>query len=303
MPVPDSKNPDTAVRAQSGDSLSAIAKANNLTLSEIKALNPNIMNDAKYNGGKTIFSNTKINIAPASSTKITTGNPNNGMFIGPIPTGTTRTATGYVPETTSGSGYSPGDFRKAEEKSNEPFYKSQQQYAPSSSAGSFSLKVSPTPPSPTLPATISLAAPPVKTATLDIILFDEESVATDGMFDQIFENIGGQELISITRSDIVNGQKISYQPIKNLSAIQQSYNPNNILSLQQTSDKFFAGFSIKLEDKIPKIGNGTNGKNVYLNSTGDLVIEFININPDEQIETQIRVSGTIYEADLGDYTS
>jgi hypothetical protein len=147
------------------------------------------------------------------------------------------------------------------------------------------------------------SAPPVKTATLDIILFDEESVPTDGMFDQIFENIGGQELISITRSDIVNGQKISYQPIKNLSAIQQRYNPNNILSLQQTADKFFAGFSIKLEDKIPETGNGTNGENVYLNAAGDLILEFINVNPDEQVETQISVSGTIYEADLGDYTS
>ena len=149
----------------------------------------------------------------------------------------------------------------------------------------------------------SVEKTPVKTATLDIILFDEESVPTDGMFDQIFENIGGQELISITRSDIVNGQKISYQPIKNLSAIQQRYNPNNILSLQQTADKFFAGFSIKLEDKTPEVGNGTNGENVYLNASGDLVIEFININADEQVETLISASGTIYEADLGDYTS
>jgi hypothetical protein len=227
-----------------------------------------------------------------------------GSFIGPIPLGTTRTATGYVPEVASGSTYSPGDFRKAEEKSNEPFYQSQQQEPILNfGAGSFSLKVSATPPTPTLPATVSPPPPPVKTATLDIILFDEESIPTDGMFDQIFENIGGQELISITRSDIVNGQKISYQPIKNLSAIQQRYNPNNILSLQQTADKFFAGFSIKLEDKTPQIGNGPNGENVYLNATGDLIIEFININADEQIETQISVSGTIYEADLGDYTS
>jgi len=227
-----------------------------------------------------------------------------GLFVGPIPSGTVRTETGYVPEVASGSKYSPGDFRKAEEKSNEPFYQSQQQEPILNfGAGSFSLTVSPTPPTPTLPAPVLPPPPPVKTATLDIILFNEESIPTDGMFDQIFENIGGQELISITRSDIVNGQKISYQPIKNLSAIQQRYNPNNILSLQQTADKFFAGFSIKLEDKVPQIGNGANGENVYLNATGDLVIEFININADEQIETQISVSGTIYEADLGDYTS
>jgi len=239
-----------------------------------------------------------------NSSDIVSPAKSNGLFVGPIPMGTTRTATGYVPTVPEGSKYSPGDFRKAEEKSNEPFYQQQQNINASVfDAGSFSLKVSPTPLTPTLPVTVSPPPPPVKTATLDIILFDEESIPTDGMFDQIFENIGGQELISITRSDIVNGQKISYQPIKNLSAIQQRYNPNNILSLQQTADKFFAGFSIKLEDKTPQVGNGPNGENVYINATGDLIIEFININADEQIETQISVSGTIYEADLGDYTS
>ena len=178
--------------------------------------------------------------------------------------------------------------------------------APIDTGGSgISYYVAATPPTPSAVATIVVTPPPpaVKTATPDIVLFDEEGLTIEGMFDSIFENIGGQELISITRSDIVNGQKISYQPIKNLSAIQQRYNPNNILGLQQNSDTFFAGFSIKLEDKIPETGNGTNGENVYLNSTGDLVIEFINLNPDEQVETQITVNGTIYEADLGDYTS
>jgi hypothetical protein len=205
----------------------------------------------------------------------------NQLFVGPIPLGTDRTETGYKPTASAErvlvSNVVPTSF--------------------------ITSIVYATPPTPTLQVITAPPPPPVKTATLDIILFDEESVPIDGMFDQIFENIGGQELISITRSDIVNGQKISYQPIKNLSAIQQRYNPNNILSLQQTADKFFAGFSIKLEDKIPETGNGTNGENVYLNATGDLIIEFINVNPDEQVETQISVSGTIYEADLGDYAS
>jgi len=164
--------------------------------------------------------------------------------------------------------------------------------------------VYPTPPTPTLQIMIAPPPPPVKTATIDSILFDNEATPIDTMADLIFENIGGQELINITRSDIVNGQKISYQPIKNLSSIQQRYNPNNILSLQQTANKYFAGFSIKLEDKIPNEGNGTNGENVYIEeSTGDLIIEFININNDEQIEIQITTDGTIYEADLGEIIS
>ena len=153
--------------------------------------------------------------------------------------------------------------------------------------------------------TLSIFSPPpaIKTATPDIVLFDEEILEVDQMFDLIFENLGGQELISISRSDIINGQKISYQPIKNLSSIQQRYNPNNILSLQQTADKYFAGFSIKLEDKIPNVGNGENGKNIYIDEQGDLIIEFVNLNNDEQIETQITLSGTIYEINLGDYIS
>jgi hypothetical protein len=167
------------------------------------------------------------------------------------------------------------------------------------------VSISPTPMTPQT-NNVSLFSPPpqVKVATPDIILFDEEMLDVDEMFDLIFENLSGQELINITRSDIVNGQQISYQPIRNLSAIQQKYNSKNIISLQQTADKYFAGFPIKLENKIPNEGNGEDGKNVYIDEqTGDLIIEFINLNNDEQIETQITLGGTIYEANLGDYNS
>jgi hypothetical protein len=177
-------------------------------------------------------------------------------------------------------------------------------FSPGSSTTSSGYLVA-TPPAPAIMSAIALEpTPPVKTAPIDTILFDDAAVPIEIMSDLIFENIGGQELISIVRSDIVNGQKISYQPIKNLSSIQQQYNPNNILGLQQTANRFFAGFSIKLEDKIPEVGNGLNGENVYFDeSTGDLIIEFVNLSNDEQIETQITVNGTIYEANLGDYTS
>lgn len=158
-----------------------------------------------------------------------------------------------------------------------------------------------TPPAPTVTEVVAaVQVQPVKTAPIDTVLFDDTGVSIDIMSDLIFENIGGQELLSIARSDTVNGQKISYQPIKNISAIQQQYNSNNIIGLQQTSNRYFAGFSIQLENKIPEVGNGTNGENIYIDdTTGDLIIEFVNLNSDEQIETQITVNGTIYEANLG----
>jgi hypothetical protein len=144
----------------------------------------------------------------------------------------------------------------------------------------------------------------VKTAPIDTVLFNDDSVPIEIMTDLIFENIGGHELINIARNDIVNGQQVSYQPIKNLSSIQQQYNPNNILGIQNTSDKYFANFSIKFENKVPEIGNGPNGSNVYLDSTtGNLVIETINMDNDEQVEIEITLSGILYEADFGEIIS
>jgi len=140
---------------------------------------------------------------------------------------------------------------------------------------------------------------PVLTAPIDTVLYNEEATPIEIMADLIFENIGGQELINIARNDTVNGQDVIYQPIKNLSSIQQQYNPNNIVSLQATSDKYFQNFSIKLENKIPDVGNGPNGEHVYIDSeTGDLVIDVINIEDGEQIQVEITTSGTIYEAEL-----
>jgi hypothetical protein len=140
---------------------------------------------------------------------------------------------------------------------------------------------------------------PVLTAPIDTILFNEETTPVEILADLIFENIGGQELINIARNDTVNGQPIIYQPIKNLSAIQQQYNPNNIVSLQATSDKYFQNFSIKFDTKVPGVGNGPNGEHVYVDpETGDLVIEVINVEEAEQVQAEITSSGTIYEAEL-----
>jgi hypothetical protein len=165
--------------------------------------------------------------------------------------------------------------------------------------------VSPTPPTPTRDsAIISPPPPPTRTAPIDTILFDDQSMSVEIMTDLIFEDIGGHELLSVSRNDIINGQRVSYTPIKNLGLVQQRYNPNNILGLQSTSDKYFANFAIKFDEKIPNEGNGPNGENIYIDlATGDLIIETINMNSDEQLEVQIAINGTIYEANFGEITS
>jgi hypothetical protein len=181
-------------------------------------------------------------------------------------------------------------------------------YAPAASGVntlSTSGSITPIPLTPT-PSTVVKAPPPppAKTAPIDTVLFNDDSMSIEIMADLIFEDIGGHELINIARHDILNGQQISYAPIKNLGLIQQRYNPNNILGLQATSEKYFANFAIKFEEKVPEEGNGDSGSNVYFDdATGDLIIEGVNLNKDELFEVEVSLNGTIYEADFGATTS
>ena len=171
--------------------------------------------------------------------------------------------------------------------------------------GSGSLVLGSTPITPN-PSTVvkTLPPPPAKTAPIDTVLFNDDSMSIEMMADLVFEDIGGHELINIARNDIISGQQISYAPIKNLGLIQQRYNPNNILGLQATSKNYFANFAIKFEEKVPQEGNGPNGTNIYIdNSNGSLIIEGVNLNKDELFEVEVSLNGTIYEANFGATTS
>lgn len=132
-----------------------------------------------------------------------------------------------------------------------------------------------------------------RVADPDIILFDNLSLPVEVMTDLIFENIGGQEIINVSRNDLVNGQSVIYRPIKNLEDIYTKYNPNNIVSLQQTAEDTFRNFSIKFARYIPEVGTGPSGNFVYIDSqSGSVVVEVIGIGPGEQVEVEI-VNSTV----------
>ncbi len=138
--------------------------------------------------------------------------------------------------------------------------------------------------------------PDVKAATPDIILFDDETTPIEIMTDLIFENIGGQELINIVRSDIINGQNVIYQPIKNLTNLYFQYNPQNILALQDTDFNYFKKFPINFASKVPVCGTGPDCSIVYLDpETGNLIINVVNIARDEQVEVSIISEGTVLD--------
>jgi hypothetical protein len=154
--------------------------------------------------------------------------------------------------------------------------------------------------------------PAIRIATPDLILMPNESVPIEIMTDLVFEDIGGHELINISRNDLINGQDVIYKPIKNLSSIFFQYNPQNILALQKTSESYFRNFPIKLGDKVPDCGTGyviidgeeiPNCKTVYCDPVdGSIIINVINMGKEEQVEVQILQQGivlsdTIYEVE------
>lgn len=156
----------------------------------------------------------------------------------------------------------------------------------------------------------------IKIATPDLIIKDKEIIDIEIMTDLIFEDIGGRELATMSRHDLVNGQNILYTPIKNLTDLYLQYNPNNILRLE-SSDSYFNSLSISVLDHIPVCGNGydlienpgetdktkwtkvPNCKSIYIDPiSGDLVINLINVKDGEQAEVQILTSGETFDATI-----
>lgn len=120
-------------------------------------------------------------------------------------------------------------------------------------------------------------------------------------------------MLSLTNSAKLDTGTISYQPISNMAETIRALNPKNIIALQDTSDKYFLNFPIKLETKVPNVGNGPDGINVYRNDQGGIivsdltmgaiVIEAINLGERENIQIETLQSGTIYKTNLGNEES
>jgi hypothetical protein len=134
---------------------------------------------------------------------------------------------------------------------------------------------------------------PVKIATPDVMLYTVSDLEVQAINDILFENVGGQELISISRNDILSGQDIRVQPIKNLKSLGLKYNSKNIVSLPENSASFFNNFPIALENYLPNQALGTKLSEV--DDNGNVVINFVNVPNGEQIEIQLFAGGNILD--------
>jgi hypothetical protein len=140
----------------------------------------------------------------------------------------------------------------------------------------------------------------VKVARPDIIFSEKTTLPEQVMFDLIYESLSGQEIISLTRNDLINGQNVSYGRISNARSLSIEYNPKNIFTLPGTSSLFFNSFAIKFEEHVPEEGTGPinpgNGlrKTVYLDEDSyDLVINVTGLQKSDNVEIQVLNAGMV----------
>jgi hypothetical protein len=134
----------------------------------------------------------------------------------------------------------------------------------------------------------------VKVATPDLFVpLTETPTSIDAMADMIFQDIGGQEIITVSRNDLVNGQNASYQLISNLRDISLEYSSYTIIPNQNGSDSIFDNNPIRFNAHLiePGEGTGPNGETVYVDDeTGNLIVNVKNLASDERVEIEVFTS-------------
>jgi hypothetical protein len=132
----------------------------------------------------------------------------------------------------------------------------------------------------------------IKPATPDLIQFNDEVIPIAYMQDLLFEQVGGQEIMSISRNDTINGQNIRYTPIKNTSQLSVSYSPKNLFAITDTTSSYFNNYSINFAEKVPEVGSNEKENQVkeivYVDETnGDVIVNVINMRTGEQVEINV----------------
>jgi len=148
----------------------------------------------------------------------------------------------------------------------------------------------PTPPNPWITTSTYQAPRGIKQAQPDIVIDPEIDTTGDYIVERFFEELGGQELINISRHDLIDGKNVTYNPIANLSKLRQRFNPNNIIESDFLSQNETRNATIDI------ISRGMYEP--YFNDLGQLVVEIDIVRPEENIEAQVANNGTVTRIEL-----
>jgi len=133
----------------------------------------------------------------------------------------------------------------------------------------------------------------------------------------LFENISAIELSIVERHDTIEGINQRYSIISNLSEVRKKYDAGKQLSAMDKVKPLTSIYALNIQDKIPqedyikleKLDSTyqyldennqiiTRQKGYYyIDTNGDLVIELINLEKNQQVEVLIDTNGTIYKVE------
>jgi hypothetical protein len=133
----------------------------------------------------------------------------------------------------------------------------------------------------------------------------DPAATIEEMENAIWQNIGGHEIISLVRRDLVDGINLDYSLVSNLKRLFQEYNPLTIFSIENSASVIFERFGIKLEKYVPSARKLSQidpdlTVPVTVDSDGRVVVYVQDIREDQEVEVQVLGSqqilrDTIYE--------
>lgn len=130
--------------------------------------------------------------------------------------------------------------------------------------------------------------PDVLASDPDIVLVNPTTLPIDLQADLILQDMGGTELLYYARHDTVNGQKVSYQPIKDVDLLALTYSPQTVTGAMPAWNHYRNSFSIQIDDKRVADSADSPGS-VYVDTnvsgTGsNIVVQLNNLSESDVVE-------------------
>ena len=150
----------------------------------------------------------------------------------------------------------------------------------------------PAPPPPPPPPPGQKQTSQVKVANVNVININYAATPVEQMEKMFFQDVGGTEILSVTRHDTVGGEKVIYSEVDNLQDLKIQFNPLNILVSTNLND-LFSGYGIDIKEKV-----NDAGQTVQIDASGNMVIEVVGVAEDEYV--QIQVASRVEDFEVGD---
>jgi len=132
-----------------------------------------------------------------------------------------------------------------------------------------------------------------KIADPQFVLSVDPASSPEEMENLIWQGIGGHEILSLARRDLVDGKNINYELISGLIQLSQEYSPKTIMSIENSSPLYFNAFGIRFDLYLPSpqnlegLGIIPPLKNpISIDDKNNITIYVLNVKDSYEVEVQ-----------------